>query len=137
MFKALSIKKSCEDSIHDFHIASKVFGDLLALFKPSGFNISAPVYNCLENYKMFEQEVRRDVKEGFFGKTVIHPDQACIANEFYKVTSGEHQEAREIVESSNEAVFRYENKMCEPAAHIAWAKEILKRAKIYGVKVYE
>lgn len=137
MFKALSIKRSCEDLIHDFHIASKIFGDLLAIFKPCGFNISAPVYNCLEHFEVFEKEVQRDIKEGFFGKTIIHPDQGCITNEYYKVTTEEEGEAKEILDSSKEAVFRFKDKMCEPEAHRVWAKTILKRAKIYGITVRE
>jgi len=133
MFKTLGIKKNCDESIHDFHISSKVFADLLSIFKPYGFNLSAPVYNCLENKEFFTREVKRDIKEGFFGKTIIHPAQAKITNECYKVSEDEVNEAKEIVNSSNEAIFRFHDKMCEPKAHNVWAKQILKRVEVYGV----
>ncbi|MEA3497953.1 MAG: HpcH/HpaI aldolase/citrate lyase family protein [Campylobacterota bacterium] len=133
MFKTLGIKKSCEDSIHDFHISSKIFADILSVFKPYGFNITAPVYNCLNNNEIFKKEVQRDIKEGFFGKTVIHPSQAKIINSCYKVSNDEVSESKEILKSSNEAVFRFQDKMCEPKAHNIWANNILKRADIYGI----
>lgn len=132
MFKYMNLKKSCQDSIHDFHIASKVFGDIFSIFKPSGFNITAPVYNCLKNEEFFKKEVLRDIKEGFFGKSVIHPDQAKIINELYRVSENEYKEANEILNLSNEAVFRFDNGMCEPSAHYAWAQTIIKRYKIYN-----
>lgn len=134
MFKTLGIKKECEDSIHDFHVSSKIFAEILSIFKPYGFNISAPVYNCLKNQEFFKKEVERDIKEGFFGKTIIHPDQAVIINYVYKVTQEMYNEAKEILDSSNEAIFRFKNKMCEPKAHSVWAHNILNRAKIYGIK---
>ncbi|MEA3552904.1 MAG: HpcH/HpaI aldolase/citrate lyase family protein [Campylobacterota bacterium] len=133
MFKTLAIKKSCQDSIHDFHISSKIFADILSVFKPYGFNITAPVYNCLNHNEIFKTEVLRDIKEGFFGKTVIHPLQAQIINSCYKVSKDEVAEAKEIIKSTNEAVFRFKDKMCEPKAHNVWANNILKRADIYGI----
>lgn len=132
MFRFLGLKKRCEDSIHDFHISSRVFADLLSIFKPYGFNITAPVYNCLENKETFEKEVKRDIKEGFFGKTVIHPDQAKIINELYKVSEDEYEEAKAVLDTQKEGVFRYKNSMCEPAAHNAWAKNIINRYKNYN-----
>ncbi|MEA3354726.1 MAG: HpcH/HpaI aldolase/citrate lyase family protein [Campylobacterota bacterium] len=134
MFSYLSLKKSCEDSIHDFHIAVKVFGDILSVFKPYGFNITAPVYNCLENKEFFKKEVKRDIKEGFFGKTIIHPDQAKITNEVYAVTQKELDEAKAILDIQNEAIFRFEDKMCEPSAHHTWAKNIIRRYDVFGLK---
>jgi len=133
MFKTMGIKKSCEDSIHDFHISSKVFASIFSIFKPYGFNISAPVYNCLNNLDIFKSEVKRDIKEGFFGKTVIHPSQANIINECYKVSNDELNEAKEILNNENEAVFRFQDKMCEPSVHHLWANGILKRKKIFGI----
>jgi citrate lyase beta subunit len=132
MFKTLGLKKSCEDSIHDFHISSKIFAELFSVFKPYGFNINAPVYNCLGHEEFLASEVQRDIKEGFFGKTIIHPNQAKVCNEVYKVSVKELEEARAILDSTNEAIFRFEDKMCEPEAHQVWAKNIIKRSEIYG-----
>ena len=134
MFKTLGIKKECEDSIHDFHVSSKVFANILSIFKPYGFNVAAPVYNCLEHKKLFTKEVERDLKEGFFGKTIIHPDQAKVINESYKVSKDQYKEAKEILDHTNEAVFRFKDKMCEPKAHNVWAQNILLRAEFYGVR---
>jgi citrate lyase beta subunit len=134
MFKYLGIKKECDKSIHDFHVSSKIFADILSVFKPYGFTVCAPVYNCLENEVFFKSEVQRDIQEGFFGKTVIHPKQAQICNEIYQVSTKELAEAKEILDNSNEAIFRFEDKMCEPEAHQVWARNILMRYEVYGLK---
>ncbi len=131
MFSYLGLKRNCGDSIHDFHISSKVFGEILSVFKPSGFNIAAPVYPCLENDDIFKQEVKRDIKEGFFGKTVIHPKQARMINELYKVSEDEYQEAKSVL-SSKEAILRSQNRMYEPVVHGKWADNIIKRYKTYN-----
>ena len=133
MFKYLGIKKDCESSIHDFHVSSKVLADLLTIFKPFGFNLSAPVYNCLEHLEIFEAEVMRDVKEGLFGKTLIHPKQIAVTNACYCVTQSEYDEALLMVDNASDAIFRFENRMCEVSTHKQWAEIILRRAKIYGV----
>jgi len=134
MFAYLGLKKRCDESIHDFHISSKVIGDILSIFKTNRFNVTAPVYNCLENVDIFKNEVLRDIKEGFFGKTVIHPNQAKIINELYKVSNDQLNEAKEILNIENEAIFRFQDSMCEPQAHKYWANNIIKRYKTYGVK---
>ncbi|MEA3384150.1 MAG: HpcH/HpaI aldolase/citrate lyase family protein [Campylobacterota bacterium] len=133
MFRFMNLKKSCKDSIHDFHISSKIFADIFSVFKPYSFNITAPVYNCLENEDIFKAEVLRDIKEGFFGKTIIHPNQALIINQLYKVSQGQYDEAKAILDKTNEAIFRFKDKMCEPSAHSVWAETILKLEKIYGM----
>ena len=50
-----------------------------------------------------------------------------------KVSKNELNEAKEILNNDNKAVFRFQDNMCEPKAHHVWANNILKRAKIYGV----
>lgn len=134
MFKYLGLKKECDKSIHDFHVSSKIFSDILSTFKPYGFIVCAPIYNCLENELFFKSEVQRDIGEGFFGKTVIHPKQAQICNEIYQVSTKELAEAKEILDNSNEAIFRFEDKMCEPEAHHIWARNIFMRYEVYGLK---
>jgi len=133
MLKTMNLKKDCQYSIHNFHISSKIFADIFSIFKPIELNITAPVYNCLKNEDIFIKEVKRDIKEGFFGKTIIHPNQAIITNNIYKVSQDELNEAKEILNINNNAIFRYKDKMCEPSAHNSWAKTIIKRASIYGV----
>jgi citrate lyase beta subunit len=134
MFNFLSLKKDCESSVHDFHISSQVFSNLLIVFKTHGFNITAPVYNCLEHLNFFKYEVQRDLKEGFFGKTLIHPSQIEITNRCYKVTKSQFDEASLILDIKSDAIFRFEDSMCEPASHQNWAKTILQRAQEFGVK---
>jgi len=133
MLKHLWLKKDCQSSIHTYHIAKMVFANVLGVFKPAGFNVTAPVYNCIENYDILEAEIKEDLKQGFFGKTIIHPDQGYIANVLYKVTQDELQDARIIFENINKGVFKSHDKMYEPKTHYVWANIILKRARIFGV----
>ncbi|MEA1916851.1 MAG: HpcH/HpaI aldolase/citrate lyase family protein, partial [Campylobacterota bacterium] len=132
MFKMIGIKKDCNTSIHDLHVSSRVLADILATFKPYGFNVSSTVYNCLKNLEFFTQEVRRDVKEGLFGKTLIHPSQIDITNEVYRVSKDELEEA-EIILKKDEAIYRHNDKMIESSVHKSWASTILKRFEVYGV----
>ena len=134
MFNFIGLKKDCKSSIHDFHISCLVFANLLGVFKPFGFNISAPVFNCLENLEFFKKEVQRDIKEGFFGKTLIHPKQIAITNNCYKVTKDEYEEASQICNINSDAIFRYKDNMCEPASHNNWASIILQREKEFGIR---
>ena len=134
MFNFIGLKKDCKSSIHDFHTSSQVFANLLMVFKPFRFNISAPIYNCLENLDFFKNEVQRDLKEGFFGKTLIHPKQIAITNNCYKVTKDEYEEASQICDINSNAIFKYKDNMCEPASHNSWAGIILQREKEFGIR---
>jgi len=132
MLRQLKIKRNCEDSIFDFSATSYVLGGFISIFKSAGFAISGGVYPCFNDEDGFVRDVKRDLKEGLFSKTIIHPKQIKVTNELYKVTKEEFEEALEICEN-NRAVFNQNEKMAEVVTMKPHAKEMLLRADIYGV----
>ena len=132
MLRQLKMKRSCEDSVFDFSATSYVLGSFISTFKSAGFAISGGVYPCFKDDDGFIKDVKHDLKEGLFSKTIIHPRQIKLTNELYKVTKEELSEAIEISEK-NEAVFNQNEKMAEVVTMKPYAQEIILRSKIYGV----
>lgn len=133
MLKALRMRRSCEESVFDLSATSMVLGNFIATFKSSGFGVSGGVYPCFKNAKGFTRDVQRDLKEGLFSKTIIHPNQIDMINELYKVTQKEFDEAIEIYEQE-EAVFAQNEKMAETSTMKPHSLEIIQRAEVYGLK---
>ena len=133
MLKSLGMRRNCDESAFDLSVTSTVLGNFIALFKSSGFAVSAGVYPCFEDTKGFIQDVKRDLREGLFSKTIIHPNQIDILNELYKVTQLEYDEAVQICKQ-DEAVFGLNGQMAETATMTPYSLEVIQRAKIYGIK---
>ena len=131
MFRQLGLRRNCEVSLYDMAAPSLVIGNLLATFKPFGFDLAAPVYGCYKDHAGFTKEVKRDLQEGLVSKTIIHPDQIGLLEQAYKVDTREYRAARELIESAN-AVFGQSGKMAERITQYPWARTIIERAKIYG-----
>ncbi len=132
MLRQLSMRRGCEDSIFDFSVTNTVLGNFLAIFKSAGFGISGGVYPCFKDENGFKKDVRRDLKEGLFSKTIIHPNQIDIINELCKVTKKEYDEALEILDSPD-AIFNQNDKMAEITTMNPHAKSIVKRFEVYGL----
>lgn len=132
MLRQLKMKRSCEDSIFDLSATSYVLGGFISIFKSVGFAISGGVYPCFKDEEGFARDVKRDLKEGLFSKTIIHPKQIEITNELYKVTKAEFEEALEMC-SNDGAVFNQNGKMAELVTMKPYSQEIVLRAEVYGV----
>jgi citrate lyase beta subunit len=135
MLRFLSLKRKCTTSLYDLAGPNKVIAEVLNTFKPYGFNISAPVYNCIKNQEFYALEVQRDIEQGFIGKTIIHPSQIEPLNSAYKVTNEELTMATSMMNDEEEAIVSHDGIMGEKFAHQAWAALILERANFYGIKV--
>ncbi len=132
MLRQLAMKRKCDESIFDFASTSTVLGNLIAIFKSAGFAISGGVYPCFRDEDGFKKDVLRDLKEGLFSKTIIHPNQIAIINELYKVTQKEFDEALDIIYSKN-VVFEQDGKMAETVTMTPYSEQIIKRAQVYGI----
>lgn len=133
MLKQLKMRRECNDNIFDISATSVVIGNFIVVFKSSGFHISGGVYPCFNDNDGFVKDVKRDLKEGLFSKTIIHPNQIDPLNTLYKVSQKEFDEALEICKNTR-AVFTQNKKMVESATMTPWAEEIIKRAEVYGVE---
>lgn len=132
MLRQLKMKRSCSDSIFDFSATSYVLGGFISIFKSAGFAVSGGVYPCFKDDEGFLKDIKRDLKEGLFSKTIIHPHQIKLTNEHYKVTQEELREALEI-SNSNKAVFNQNDKMAEVLTMKSQVEEVILRAEVYGV----
>ena len=136
MLRQLKMKRSCEKSIFDYAVGSTILGNFIGIFKSAGFEISGGVYPCFKDKEGFMQDVLRDLKEGLFSKTIIHPSQINVINELYKVTTKEYNQALCIAKMDSE-VQSFDNTMLEKKTMTPFAREILQRADIYGIKEEE
>lgn len=133
MLRQLSMRRDCKESVFDFAAGNAILGNFIAIFKSAGFAISGGVYPCYTDEEGFTNDVLRDLKEGLFGKTIIHPSQIEPLNELYKVTKQEFDEAQEILQSTK-VVFAQNEKMAEQKTMSNHSELILKRAEVYGIK---
>lgn len=134
LLQVLEVDRDPNLTIYDTGIGSLI-ERLVHQFKPRGFGLTAPVYGEFgEQYlPVLEKEVRLDLQKGLFGKTAIHPAQLPIIERCYAVTSKSLDRAQRILEEDAEAVFKVDDRMCEPATHRAAARVTIQRAEIYGV----
>jgi citrate lyase beta subunit len=110
-----------------------IISQLVACFRPYGFNLTSPVCELLFDRDILNAEVILDLEHGLFGKTAVHPDQVALIEQHYRVDADQLASAREILSRTAAAVFQRDGRMCEPATHRNWAEALLARAEIYGV----
>ena len=132
MLRQLSMRRKCDESIFDISATSSVIGNFISTFKSAGFGVSGGVYPCYKDKDGFIKDVKCDLKEGLFSKTIIHPSQIALLDEVYKVSRKEYDEALTIL-SSQKKVFTLNDKMAETLTMFTHSQELIQRAKIYGV----
>lgn len=111
----------------------QVIARLVTTFKPSGFNLSAPVFEYLNDLETLQREVEEDLAHGLIGKTAIHPDQVPWIHACYRVHAADLEMAERILCEDAPAVFRMHDSMCEPATHRNWAQRLCKSAICFGL----
>lgn len=135
MMKFLGLKRNCEDNIYQLVAPAKIIADVINVFKPFGFNITATVFNCINKPELFEENVREDLRQGLIGKTIIHPSQIEPVNDAYRVTRSEYEMALKMLDTKTKAIIVQEGQMGEKFAHASWAKVILERHRYFGLKI--
>jgi citrate lyase beta subunit len=136
MLRQLGMRRECDESVFDLVAPASVLGNFIAAFKSVGFAVSGGVYPCFKDEEGFVKDVKRDLKEGLFSKTIIHPSQIELTNELYKVSESAFDEALELC-FATKAVFTQNDKMAELATMSPHAKELIKRAQVYGLSLPE
>jgi len=82
------------------------------------------------------REVVLDRANGLCGKTVIHPSHVAAVHALAVVTHEEYSDAVDVLgtaASGGVAASAFRNKMNESRPHAAWASQILRRARVFGV----
>ena len=113
---------------------ANVIANLVTLFKPFGFSLSAPVFEYLNDHLTLQQEISYDLAYGLTGKTAIHPNQISTIEACYAVDPKDYEMALTISCSTSPAVFKMHDAMCEVATHQQWAQNIINRKQTFGIK---
>jgi citrate lyase beta subunit len=132
LLSVLSLRRARGVTAYDTPLGPLI-DQLVAIFKPWGFNLSGPVYDYTEDPLTLALETRLDLQHGLFGKTAIHPRQIEIIEAEYRVDLCDVERAELILKPDAPAVFRVGDTMCEPTTHRKWASMILERARVYGI----
>lgn len=132
LMSLLGVRRSRSRTIYDSPLAPTL-ANIVATFKPYGFNVTAPVFELLDSRELLASEVERDLEFGFVGKTAIHPDQIPLIESRYQAFADDLETAKKILDKDAPAVFRCQGAMCEPTTHIRWANAIVERSRVYGI----
>lgn len=131
LMNLLSLRRQRNLTIYQTPLAH-VIQTLVCQFAPRDFALTAPVCEIIDDPAMLATELEQDIAHGLVGKTAIHPSQVKVVNRALMVSHQDHQDAQQILEAS-QAVFKSHGAMCEPATQHRWARNILIRARYYGV----
>jgi citrate lyase beta subunit len=136
LLNELGMRRDPKITAYDIGYLNKIIADLVSIFKPYGFNITAPVWEdfSIESQNKLREEVFLDLMNGLFGKSVIHPSHIDLVQDCYKVHKCDYESAVKLLSENTPAVFKTNNRMDEKSTHSKWATQILKRAEIYGLK---
>lgn len=133
LLNLMDIRRQCSRTIYET-VLCQTLQQLSTIFVPAGFMLSSPVFECMDYYDTFREEIELDKLNGYYLKSIIHPSQIPVLEEAYKVASSDLDMANAIFDPKMPAVFRIHDRMCEKSTHGNWAKRILRLAQIYGVK---
>jgi citrate lyase beta subunit len=131
LMNILGIRRPRQLTLYDTPLAN-VISQLVTVFKPYNFALSAPVFEYLNDNDTLQKEIQRDLAHGLIGKTAIHPSQIADIEAAYEVEPEDYEMAVKLVDNTAPAVFKMHHAMCEVATHRQWAVGILNRQQYYG-----
>ena len=135
LMNLLGLRRERASTIYETPLGH-IIAQLVTIFKPYGFSLSAPVFEYLDDPHTLLREMKMDLAYGLIGKTAIHPTQVPMIEEAFKVNIEDYEMALSLSDLDAPAVFRMHDAMCEVATHQQWATQILSRQPCYGLKEY-
>ena len=127
LMNLLGLRRERASTIYETPLGH-IIAQLVTIFKPYGFSLSAPVFEYLDDPHTLLREMKMDLAYGLIGKTAIHPTQVPMIEDYEMALS--------LSDLDAPAVFRMHDAMCEVATHQQWATQILSRQQCYGLKEY-
>lgn len=134
LLNLLGIRRSRGATVYDTPLRGTI-ADLVRIFHPAGYRLSAPVFEYLDTPEALAREVEMDLQHGLVGKTAIHPVQIPVIEGRYRVSREDWEMASAVLAPEATAVFKLHDTFCEPATHRRWAVGVLERARVFGVAV--
>ena len=132
LLNVLGVRRARGATIYDTPLRG-VIADLVCIFHPAGYQLSAPVFERLDTPDVLAREVEADLQHGLVGKTAIHPMQIPLIEGLYRVSREDYDLAAAVLAPDAAAVFKLHQTFCEPATHPRWAAGVLERAQVFGV----
>lgn len=131
LMNLLGIKRMKGLTIYDTPLRSTI-DQLIIQFRPEGFELSAPVFDIIEDIETLKREVMMDLAYGFFAKTAIHPTQINIIEDAFSQFSERHRkQAERVLDGNAPAVFTFNGQMMEQTCHQRWATRTRQLAQRY------
>ncbi len=133
LMNILGIRRPRHLTVYDTPLGHLI-AQLVTIFKPYGFALSAPVFEFLAEERLLLKEIQLDLAHGLIGKTAIHPSQIPIIEGHYSVAMDDFEMAESLLQQDVPAIFKMHDTMCEVATHRNWAENIRHRHQCYGLQ---
>ncbi|MCI8513136.1 MAG: HpcH/HpaI aldolase/citrate lyase family protein [Lachnospiraceae bacterium] len=138
---AFGLRRHTDDTIYDILPVAGLLSDILTVFSED-YVLSAPVWEYYGGSHWetgMQRELKKDLLNGFIGKTVIHPKQIPVVNGMLAVSPEDYSDACAIVDwdpLSKRLVSAgvSKNRMNEQKTHTRWAEKTLLLAHLYGIR---
>jgi len=136
---AFGLRRHQDETIYDIRPIADILTDIIAVFGRD-YVISGPVweYYSGEGWDTgMKKEIAMDIRAGFIGKTVIHPNQIKIVNEALMISESDYNDAKAIVgwDSDNLVAGSADcSRMNEYKTHYRWARKVMHLAEYYGIR---
>ena len=132
LMNLLGIKRMQGMTTYDTPLRS-VIDQLIINFRPEGFELSAPVFDLVDDLETLKKEVMIDLAYGFYAKTAIHPSQIEVIESAFSSFSASHRnQAESVLNNNSAAVFKFNGQMMEKTCHKSWATRTIKLAECYN-----
>ena len=133
LLNLLHLRRGPRSTIYDTPLR-QVIATLATVFTPAGFHLTAPVFEGLSDGATLAREVDQDLEHGLYSKSAVHPEQLRWIESRYAVSREDLEIAESVLDESAPAVFRMHDMMCEPATHRNWAKLVIERGRLFGIR---
>lgn len=133
LLRVLGMRRPRDVTLYETPLGA-LLAQLVLIFRPHGFALTAPVFDLLDDEALLREEARRDLAFGFHGKTAIHPAQISTIEDVFKVKPTDLEAAHRLVQPDCPAVFKLGGTMYEAAVHAPWAQRVFARAQHFGIE---
>lgn len=128
LLSLLGIRRPRDRTLYRTPLGQTV-AQLVTIFKPHGFQLTAPVFEHIDCPNILREELAEDIAHGLCGKTAIHPSQIALIESGFRLSPTDIEDAHRIL-VDDRAVFQFNGSMCELATHSTWARHILERTSL-------